>query len=302
MRDASGGARGGAWSIALLLVVSGCGATEGDTNEAAPQRAPATTAATTTTPPPAPADASGLVAEVGESRLFGTRDQLRLGLTNDGGEPVAVATVQLDSPLFEVVAPNRRDTVLAPGQTVSIPLDRGGVDCAGDEPDEAHVVVVADGVSRRLTAALPSVTALARVHAAACDALATAAAVGVGFEDTWEPAGPASAAGHLLLEQRATGTTAELDDVRGSVVFSVTPPEGAASRQLLVVDDEEQTARLPVVVTAARCDAHALIESKKTYVFIALIALDGRKVRPVAFGVEGETRRVLDSLIAACVG
>ena len=238
------------------------------------------------------------MAEVGESRLFGTRDQLRLGLTNDGGAPVAVATVQLDSPLFETVAPNLRDTVLAPGQTVSIPLDHGDVDCTVDVPDGAHVAVVADGVDRRLVATPPSGAALARVHAAACAAVATAAAVGVGFEDVWEPAGPAAAAGHLVLEQRAAGTTAELDDVRGSVVFTLTT--GDTTDGPLVVDDDMTTARLPVVVTAARCDAHALIESKKTYVFTALLALDGGEVRPVTFRAEGETRRIFESLIVDC--
>ena len=62
-----------------------------------------------------------LTATATRSSLFDSQRTFRLELTNDGDVAVTVASVQLDSPLFEPVPASPRDTQLAPGQRLLLP-------------------------------------------------------------------------------------------------------------------------------------------------------------------------------------
>ena len=56
-----------------------------------------------------------------------------------------------------------------------------------------------------------------------------------------------------------------------------------------------------MVITAARCDAHALTESKKTFKLPALVSLDGEQVRLELDAGSGPVRVALDRAIEECV-
>ena len=55
-------------------------------------------------------------------------------------------------------------------------------------------------------------------------------------------------------------------------------------------------------ITASRCDAHALIEYKRTFTFLALV--DVGKDRPLRLDVkaEGDTLRLLEDVLTRCIG
>jgi hypothetical protein len=70
----------------------------------------------------------------------------------------------------------------------------------------------------------------------------------------------------------------------------------------LEVERGGDAVRLPVTVVAARCDVHALIESKRTFKFPVEVALDGGPPEPMVLEVEGEVRDVFQGLLEACIG
>lgn len=278
-----------------VLVPAACGQDTDDGETAAPRSEAGGEIA------PLPVGAVGLRAEVDESRLFATRHQIRLGLANGGAEPVAVATIQLASPRFAPVAPNRRDSVLAPGQDVSMPLDYGAAACTDDEgvATTSSALVVVDGQAVQLPLDERSNAALTDLQSDECEAAMVAHVVEVRFDEDWEQTAPGVAQGHVVLTQQAEGSAAALHELRGTVIFTV--DTAGEDDPLLAVADGSQRARRPVTVTASRCDPHALIESKKTFVFTAMLALDGGEERPVAFQPEGQSRQVLDALLGSCL-
>jgi hypothetical protein len=71
------------------------------------------------------------------------------------------------------------------------------------------------------------------------------------------------------------------------------------------VSGAEPSARMPVVVTAGRCDPHAVAEYKRTFVFTAWVRVGGDDgdddpVR-VDIAAEGAARRALEDLLTGCL-
>ena len=62
-----------------------------------------------------------------------------------------------------------------------------------------------------------------------------------------------------------------VDDARGNVIFTLTVD--AESNPILRVTDDEPAARVPVTISADRCDPHAVAEFKRPYVFLSWIAV-----------------------------
>ena len=86
-----------------------------------------------------------------------------------------------------------------------------------------------------------------------------------------------------------------LTSVEGNVVFSLVPARSGPLRLA-----GEPAVRLPVQVRASRCDAHALIENKRTYDFPVYAALGQGSPQYVSVPVEGAGRALLDDLLRAC--
>ncbi len=93
---------GAVGTLLLLLAPTACGSDHSGSS-AAP------------TPPPLSATAT-------RSSLFDSQRTFRLELTNEGDDAVTVTSVQLASPLFATVPPSARDTQLAPGRRLLLPV------------------------------------------------------------------------------------------------------------------------------------------------------------------------------------
>jgi hypothetical protein len=120
--------------------------------------------------------------------------------------------------------------------------------------------------------------------------------------DTWERTGPHAAEGELEVTQRRAGATVAVVEVLGNVIFTV-GTDGAAAPWLEVGDDRP-TAVGAITVDASRCDPHALIEYKRTFVLSALVGVDGGE--PVRVDVEAEAgsaaHTALQDLLTTCIG
>jgi hypothetical protein len=259
-----------------------------------------------------------LSATLQRSTLFETRRALLLEVRPAGGRDVEVTSVQLSSPLFEAVDPEPRETLVrTTDRAVAMPLpfgeprcddadaegdagDGGGGGGGADDPTELVAEVDGDEVRVPLDDAAPGV--LASLHEAECAAAAVLADVELRLGDTWERAGPHAAAGELEVTQLRPGATVAVEELLGNVIFTV-GTDGAAAPWLEVSDDQP-TARGTITVDASRCDPHALIEYKRTFVLSARVGVDGGE--PVRVDVEAEAgsaaHTALQGLLTTCIG
>jgi hypothetical protein len=249
-----------------------------------------------------PAAATGTItAEVQRSRLFELQRQLKLVVSNEGDEPVELTRLQMDSALFEQAPAQDRPSTLEPGEQVGIPISFGPSVCddseAADDPPE--VLLTLDGEQLRLPLAQHPDDALASLNARECGTQAVLDAASLTWSEDIERTGPFTLRTTLDLEQAVDGSSVTVDEIRSSVVFTV-EPEGDGV-PLLEVDDEHVSDQVPVTFTAARCDAHALTESKKTFRFTAFVHLDGGEAVRIEVEATGPLRAQLEAFLEACL-
>jgi hypothetical protein len=141
---------------------------------------------------------------------------------------------------------------------------------------------------------------LSELNTEECAASAVLASVDLQLGETWQRTETRTIEGEVELAQRSSGVTATLDELRGNVIFAVSA--GGAAGSALEVADARPTAAGPVAITAARCDPHALIEYKRTFIFTAYVAVDDAEPTRVDFEAEGGARRALEELLRSCMG
>lgn len=264
--------------LLAAIVVAGCGGT----GEPAEQ---VTDATTTTASPTTEAAPSGLVVTVERSRLFEQRRSLAVSIENRTERTVTVVDPWLDTGRHEVADAEPRTVTLPPGRLLSFPVPYGKARC-GRVEEVAVVHAVVDGTPAWFEAAVgPRIRA---AHARECAGERARSAVELGFADDWAADG-AVATGTLTV--RPLEPDVQVVDVRTSIVFVTT-----AGTSLPTDRD------LPLTVSAGRCDAHALIESKKTFTVAVHVRVGDDDPVPVEILVEdGPARSALDQAIEACV-
>jgi hypothetical protein len=240
---------------------------------------------------PTPERAPELSAVATRSSLFDSQRTFRLELTNEGGDDVTVERLQLRSGLFDEVEASARDTQLAAGRRVLVPLPYGDSVCpAADEP--SVVVVEVDGQEVEVPLGQDPEAVMDDLHASECDQQAVRDAVDLSFGEVWQSTGPRSAAGEVRVEPTG-GTGVEVRSMAGNIVFGVRLGGGILP----------SAATFPVEVVVDRCDTHALIESKRTFKFPLEVSLDGGE--PVTYvleaAVDTPAREAFADLIQACI-
>jgi len=258
--------------------------------------------------PESAADRAGLTATLQRSTLFETQRSLRLTVLSSAGEEREIGAIQLESPLFEPVEPKARNArVPAAGRPVVMGLPFGTVRCdrgngGGEAADENAAVLLADldGQNVRVPIEQRPSDLLVELNAVECAAAAVLADVDVRLGDTWRPTEPRTLEGELDISQRRDGAEATVQAVEGNVIFTIS--DATASPRALAVSDERPSASAPIAITASRCDPHALIEYKRTFIFTASIQLEGEEPARVDIKAEGAARRALEDLLRSCIG
>ena len=215
-----------------------------------------------------PSPAPDLTVALEQSRDNENRHLLQVVLTGTGDEPVDVVRLQVRSPRFVDVAPTVRQDVLTRGRRIAFPIAYGPADCDGEGP--ATVVLghrTADGLQEHVLR-VPDDPTLPRLQRRECDLRELADSASIAFAPEWERRGD-TAYGTLVLKRRSGRAPVTLTALEGSVLLTLRP---TGPLPLLLAADADE-ARLPVEVTATRCDPHALTESKRTYDFPRYAAL-----------------------------
>jgi hypothetical protein len=252
----------------------------------------------------AASEPAGLHATLQRSRLFETRRSLRLALRTTGDDDVQLQAIQLRSPFFDRVPPQPRDPLVVPGGApVAMPLEFGDPRCDGatDGTSEVMLDTGDDEIVVVLDESPPGL--LAELHEAECAVLAVREDADIRLGDTWERTGPRTVTGEVEVSQRRQGATVTVAGLEGNVIFhlDVEHPAGT-SAPVLEVSDRQPSDRVAVTLTASRCDPHALIEYKRTFVYVALVDVGGDRPLRVDIPAEGNTRAMLEDLLAACIG
>jgi hypothetical protein len=259
--------------------------------------------------PETSAGRAGLTATLQRSTLFETRRSLRLTVRSNSGEEREIGAIQLESALFEPVEPEARNARVPPaGRPVVMGLPFGTVRCdghnggGGDAAEDNAAVLLADvdGHDVRVPIEQRPNDLLVELHGTECAAAAVLADVDLRLGDTWRPTDPRTLEGELDLSQRRDGAEATVQAVDGNVIFTVS--DATASPRALAVSDAHPSASAPIAITASRCDPHALIEYKRTFIFTASIQANGDEPARVDIKAEGAARRALEDLLTSCLG
>jgi len=276
--------RAGTAIIAAIVLLAGCA--EGG---AAP---PA--------PAPAPAPQLPVAVTLSQSRAFASRRMLQVRLRNDGDQPVGIQRFDLRPGRFAGTGPVARDTELAPGRELYVPLPYGAVRCGDDAPGPVLALRarLGDGApgDAELRLAAPD-PLLERLAARECAQLAVQEEAEIAFAGTWSLDGGV-ARGTLVLARRGSGGPPVTVTQAGSnVLYTLrtvpAPPAVLAGGAALL--------ELPVEVTLGRCEAHALIEAKLRHQFPLWVALGDGEPASLTVEVGDEGRAVLDDLLARCL-
>ena len=281
-----GGARLAAATLAVLTAAcGGTGAAEPVSSEAG-----------------SVAPAVELSAEVVQSRQDQVAQVVRVGLTNQGAEDLAVRQVQLVAPPFSPDPVDRSDRpALAAGRTVDVRVPYGAPDCTGEPTavEDPHVALVLGDPARTDVVVPVDGDVLDRLLRQLCGEQRLAELTDVGFGEDWTRDGD-GVVGTLEM-RRDAGVTERpelvLVDTAPTVIFALVPLQGSPPA-LATLPAHEDVVSVPVRVGSPRCDPHALLESKKTYTFAAWVSVDGGEPLWLPVEAQGTSREVMGGLLA----
>lgn len=237
---------------------------------------------------------------IGQPRhLEGTR-RVTVPVLFESDEPVTVTSIALRVPQFDPLAPETKDSLLHPRLKVALQVDLGPARCGRVPQGSPRVHLEAgldDGRPEALVLPVPS-WLLDDLHERECTLAALADAVGVRFGQFDEPAGT-SLRTELVLERRDTSEEIVVEQMAGSVILGLAPRRDGTPPGRLGAD--QGVARIPVEVTAARCDAHALSGSQKTFVFAVWVAVGDAPSVYVELRPRPELEAAMRATIEACI-
>ena len=301
----------------LLLLVTACGdddAEAGADTEASAGETTTTSADTTTTTEAARSPRNvGILTEdawgsvdvwtwIGQSRHLEGTNRITVPVQFLSDDVVTVTSIALDTPHFEPLPPEPKRSLLHPERKVALQVDVGAPRCDPLPDVDPQVLLTVEGPEQppaELVLPVPS-WLLDDLRDRECAVAALRDAVDVRFGDFGSPDRIALET-ELVVERRSTTDPIEIERIAGSVLLTLeAQADGTPVGTLRAGED---LLRIPVEVTATRCDAHGLAGSQKTFVFSAWVGIGDAEpvyleVRPVP-ELEAAMRATLDACIRA---
>ena len=241
---------------------------------------------------------TGLSATIEQTTAFQARGLLEVLVSNRSDRPLEIVDLRLVDDRFETVDPTERDARIEPGpRRVMMPVPFGPPRCGDDAPPTgtgAPVIEVNGDVDVPVDA--DGEEFLTRLHERQCGQQRVRETVEVSFTGPFDDIGDATVGVELRLDRLSGGArdTVRLEGMRGTVVFTVVTPGPGA---LVTLEPDDRDGSVPIVVSASRCDAHALIESKKSYRFPMWISVGEADARYLEVEPTGEARTVLERVL-----
>lgn len=284
-------------ALALALSATGCSL-------------PAPASGTSSATPSASLADVELAAELYRSRIDPARGGIQLSVRNDGTASITIVRAVLDSPSLATDIVRDRTTEIGPGLTRDLALTLTTPVCPAatlQAPDAVLTLELADGTLAEVR--VPTTDRLGQWSdwvEAECFAVAVLERSSIAVRHDAEHDDGALIG--LLVEGVLRDPGLELVALNGTVLFSLVRPDDGARVTSVVLsgaagEDPEGGAvavSIPLLLTPARCDAHALADDKQGTLFRLEVLLDGEP-GAVTLTADAETRAALyDAFTRAC--
>lgn len=261
-------------------------------------------------PGPVTAADVAVTAEVYRSRIDPSRGGIQLSVRNDAAVPLTIVGARLESPALQQPIVRERTTVIGPGLTRDLALTLTAAACPADEPEPPQAVLVVqliDGSTAEV--AVPTVDRIGQwAEWVAAECLAAAVAERVQLTVRHDPARDDGSLIGLVLDiaprSGARGAEVALVSVSDTVLFglvraddgvrvtSAPLPPGAAGRSAAV--------SIPLLLTPARCDAHAIADDKQGTLFRVAVQVDGQPGVVTVVADDATRAALYDAYTRAC--
>ncbi|MEX1125223.1 MAG: hypothetical protein WEE53_06115 [Acidimicrobiia bacterium] len=254
-------------SLAVVVLVVGCGV--GNTSATSTNVEATTVRASSEAP-----EWLHLSLRYSPRHSLGKR-RLDVVTTNDGPTEIVVTGIALRAEHFELYPLEVKTSRIQPGSTVAVKTDFGEVvDCRGRGPFSASVtmefMVGASGPVQRFDVPVDP-EPLDVIRTSDCNSQLVAEAADVAFGEAWTVEG-ASVDTDLVVGRDRSTETITVASVAGMILFGMDPVTPSAPSVAVLGPDEEEV-RIPVRLTLARCDVHAVSQAPDGYSFRAWVAV-----------------------------
>lgn len=226
------------------------------------------------------------MVEVYRTRFDPERGTMQIAVRNAGATPVTVVSASLDSPALTVPLTRDDETTIPAGTTRDLPVLLADARCPAPTtaaPDARLEILLADGSTAVVDE--PTVDRLGQWAgwlAATCEAAAVEAVVELSLRRAPERdvlnAGASNVIGLDLVAvgTGSVGADAVIESISGTVLLSVVDGDGQRGSSIPIEARISPGARtsVPLTVTPARCDPHAIAEDKQGTRFPVTVRLD----------------------------
>ncbi|MEV4117183.1 hypothetical protein [Nonomuraea sp. NPDC049695] len=233
-------------------------------------------------PPPSAKPPGGVSVSLAQWRSDEPVHAIEVAVRNTTDTPVYFADVQLVTPSFRTLPPQRIDSAIKKTERTDLRITYGPANCTPKGLPEVRPATVVAHLStgseppRKVVFDVPHPDPLlARLLRDECSEFLIKEAVDIEFGPEWKESGKAMR-GDLVLTRRGEGAVT-LNDMGGTTHFIVTP----GHRPLGVLAAGQQRIEVPIALTPGRCDPHAFAEAKKAFLFPVRASIDGGQERVV---------------------
>jgi hypothetical protein len=306
--------------LLTVLLTAGChddgpGATAPRAGTAVTDAAPPTTDAAL--PGEAPLEVPGVTAILEQYREDEIQGLISVKTTNRSASTLEFLDLRLEWPGITSTEPLARPTRLAPGIRLDLRVRQGDAVCGdppvttGSPPAEPAMAVgqaSIDGAATPVLVAVPiddEDAILPRIWARSCRDQRVRWAADLRFGDTWTPtttpAGAPAVLGTIELQRSGSPDELAITEINGSVLLrigAVTPADPVA-----VLAPGDDAATIPIrVEQSGNCAAHALIESKKTFIIPIDLAIGADESLAYVIRFDDSAQRILNAMINESCG
>lgn len=213
--------------------------------------------------------------------------QVKLANTSDDALDVTLVEPRLHG--FATAEPPQRTSHLEPDRRVDVPVALGRPSCDTPAQGRSEVVVrgtTADNVSAQRSVPIDDEDGLLeRAHELDCAVERVEAAVDITVADEWQRIGDgadAAVLGHITMTLRASSGSAQVADLDAGLLLRVASgPEPDSTDMTYTVDAEQPRTEWDIELVGARCDGHAVAESRRLMALTFWVSVDGAEPVPL---------------------
>jgi hypothetical protein len=283
-----------ALALAVIILVAACGAAGTVTTPS-----PATSTTAESAQPPEWLDLSLRYS----SRHSQGKRRLDVVTTNNGAEQIVITEITLRAEHFTELPPEAKTSRILPGLSVAVKTDFGEVvDCAAPGPLSASValtMLIGESQTEQSFIIPVEPEPLDVIRANDCNTQLVADAVDISFGEEWAME-DGSVVAELIVARDQSIEPITVASVRGMILYgleTLTPPDDVVG----AIAPQEYELRIPVRLTLARCDVHAVSQAPDGYSFRVWVGIGDGEPILTTVKPDGRLHEQLEAIVLDCI-